>query len=39
VEDMLGALRGHRPGERVSLKLIRDGKETSVEVTLGSFPG
>ena len=38
VEDLLGALRQHRPGEKVPVKITRDGKEMTVEVALGEFP-
>ncbi len=39
VEDMLSALRHHRPGETVPIQLIRGGQEMSVEVTLADVPG
>jgi S1-C subfamily serine protease len=38
VEDMLGALRQHKPGDTVQLKINRDGTETVVDVTLGEIP-
>jgi S1-C subfamily serine protease len=38
VEDLLGALRRHKPGDRVSVTIVRDGRESTVEVTLGDFP-
>ena len=38
VEDLLGALRRHKPGDRVSVTLLRDGKESKVDVTLADFP-
>lgn len=33
-DDLLNALESHKPGERVALKVLRDGKETQVFVTL-----
>jgi S1-C subfamily serine protease len=33
--DLLGALRDHEPGDRVTLTLFRNGDETKLEVTLG----
>jgi serine protease Do len=33
--DLLGALRDHEPGDRVTLTVFRDGDETNLEVTLG----
>jgi S1-C subfamily serine protease len=38
VEDLLGALRRQKPGDRVTVSLVRDGQESTVEVTLGDFP-
>lgn len=39
VEDLLTALRHHKPGEQVAVRLLRGGKETEVQVTLGKLPG
>jgi S1-C subfamily serine protease len=39
VEDMLTALRRHKPGEQVQVKVERGGQEMTLEVTLGEFPG
>ncbi len=33
--DLLGALRDHEPGDRVTLTVFRNGDETNLEVTLG----
>ena len=38
VEDLLGALRRQKPGDRVSVTIVRDGDESTVDVTLGDFP-
>jgi S1-C subfamily serine protease len=38
VEDLLGALRRHKPGDKVSVTIVRDGEESTVDVTLGAFP-
>jgi serine protease DegQ len=38
VEDLLGALRRQRPGDKVEVKVERDGAEQTIEVTLGDFP-
>jgi S1-C subfamily serine protease len=38
-EDVLTALRHHRPGETVAVRLLRDGKETTVQATLANLPG
>lgn len=38
VEDMLGALRQHKPGETVPIRIVRDGQESTLEVTLGEIP-
>lgn len=35
VEDLLAALRNHRPGERVKVALERDGNKQELTVTLG----
>jgi serine protease DegQ len=34
VEDLLAALRRHKPGDRVSIKVARNGKSLTLEVTL-----
>jgi S1-C subfamily serine protease len=34
VEDLFAALRGRHPGQRVAVKVVRDGKTMSVDVTL-----
>jgi serine protease DegQ len=34
VEDLLAALRLHKPGDRVTLTVVRNGKKVRVEVTL-----
>jgi Peptidase family M28/PDZ domain len=36
LQGMTDALRAHKPGDTVSLRLIRDGKPLTLEVTLGS---
>jgi S1-C subfamily serine protease len=33
--DLLGALRDYKPGDRVTLTVIRNGDEKKLEVTLG----
>ena len=33
--DLLGALRGYRPGDTINLTVVRDGKEQQFEVELG----
>ena len=38
VEDLFAELRDHEPGETVSLTVIRDGDERTLEVTLGDVP-
>ncbi|MBW3603101.1 MAG: trypsin-like peptidase domain-containing protein [Actinobacteria bacterium] len=38
IEDLFGALRGRRPGERVALSLIRDGARQRTPVTLSDRP-
>jgi S1-C subfamily serine protease len=38
VEDLLGALRRHKPGDNVSVTIVRNGEESTVDVTLGDFP-
>jgi S1-C subfamily serine protease len=39
VEDVLGALRRHEPGDRVELIVLRDGERRMLTVTLGERPG
>jgi S1-C subfamily serine protease len=38
VEDFFGELRQRRPGDKVQLTLVRDGREQQVSVTLGENP-
>jgi S1-C subfamily serine protease len=38
VEDLFAALRQKRPGETVTLTLVRDGKRESVDVRLSNKP-
>jgi serine protease DegQ len=38
VEDFLGELRQHRPGDRVDLTIVRDGRERQVTATLADNP-
>ena len=38
VEDLFGELRQHRPGDRVTLTLIRDGREQQITATLADNP-
>ena len=37
-DDLVGRIRDHRPGDRVTLKLVRDGKEQTVTATLADRP-
>jgi serine protease DegQ len=39
VEDLLGALRKHRPGEKVDVRIVRGSDERTISATLGDFPG
>jgi S1-C subfamily serine protease len=39
VEDFVGALRTHRPGDVVTVKVVRGGSTTDVKVTLSGQPG
>ncbi|MFL5680685.1 MAG: S1C family serine protease [Chloroflexota bacterium] len=39
VEDLLGALRKHRPGEKVDVRVVRGSDEQTISATLGDFPG
>jgi putative serine protease PepD len=36
--DLIGRIRDHQPGDRVTLKVVRDGRERTVTVTLGERP-
>ena len=38
VEDLLAALREHRPGDQVTLTVVRGGSEQDVTVTVGELP-
>lgn len=38
VEDMISYLNGKRPGDEVSLSVVREGEEMTVKVTLGEWP-
>jgi len=38
VEDFLGELRQHRPGDRVNLTIVRDGREQQMTATLADNP-
>ncbi|MFG2193017.1 S1C family serine protease [Streptomyces sp. NPDC048639] len=38
-EELIVKIRSHRPGDRLKLTLERDGKERSLELTLGSASG
>jgi serine protease Do len=37
-EGLLGILRKHRPGEHLSIHVMRDGQSKSLDVTLGQLP-
>jgi putative serine protease PepD len=37
-DDLVGRIRDHRPGDKVTLKVVRDGRERTVTVTLGERP-
>jgi S1-C subfamily serine protease len=37
-DDLRNALAGHKPGDKLALKVERDGKEQSLNVTLGAEP-
>jgi putative serine protease PepD len=37
-DDLVGRIRDHQPGDRVTLKLVRDGKEQTVTATLADRP-
>jgi len=36
--DLVGRIRDHQPGDRVTLKVVRNGQERTVTVTLGERP-
>ncbi|MEK8144776.1 trypsin-like peptidase domain-containing protein [Streptomyces sp. M10(2022)] len=38
-EELIVKIRAHRPGDRLDLRLTRDGKELSITLTLGSASG
>jgi serine protease DegQ len=38
VEDLFAELRQHKPGEQVALRVVRDGDQRTIEVTLGKLP-
>ncbi|WP_406392346.1 trypsin-like peptidase domain-containing protein [Streptomyces sp. NBC_00887] len=38
-EELIVKIRAHRPGDRLDLRLTRDGKELSMTLTLGSASG
>ncbi|MEU1124638.1 trypsin-like peptidase domain-containing protein [Streptomyces sp. NPDC005899] len=38
-EELIVKIRAHRPGDRLALRLTRDGEELSVTLTLGSASG
>ncbi|MFD7973996.1 S1C family serine protease [Streptomyces clavifer] len=38
-EELIVKIRAHRPGDRLDLRLTRDGKDLSVTLTLGSASG
>jgi putative serine protease PepD len=37
-DDLVGRIRDHQPGDKVTLKVVRDGNERTVTVTLGERP-
>jgi putative serine protease PepD len=37
-DDLVGRIRDHQPGDKVTLKVVRDGRERTVTVTLGERP-
>jgi len=37
-DDLVGRIRDHQPGDRVTLKVVRDGKEQTVTATLADRP-
>ncbi len=38
VEDLFSALRAHKPGDRLSVTLLRAGRQRTVAVTLAELP-
>jgi serine protease DegQ len=38
IEDLFAELRDHKPGEKVTVTVLRDGNERTIEVTLGDVP-
>jgi S1-C subfamily serine protease len=38
VEDLFGQLRQHRPGDKVTITIFRDGREQQVIATLADNP-
>jgi len=38
-DDLQAFVQQHEPGDRVTLTLLRDGKQVKVKVTLGERPG
>ena len=39
IQDLIVAIRTHRPGQQVTLRYVRDGSSSSARVTLGSREG
>jgi S1-C subfamily serine protease len=37
-DDLATTIQGHKPGDKVTITYLRDGKEHSVDVTLGKQP-
>jgi putative serine protease PepD len=37
-EDLLGALRRHAPGDKVTLRIVRGSDQRDLPVTLANFP-
>jgi len=37
-DDLIGRIRDHQPGDQVTLKVVRDGKEQTVTATLADRP-
>jgi putative serine protease PepD len=37
-DDLIGRIRDHQPGDKVTLKVVRDGKEQTVTATLADRP-
>ena len=38
-DALIAAIRSHRPGDEVTLTYLRDGQESTAQVTLGSDAG